>query len=61
MALSNNLDSTVIFLFIEGSELSLFLPIIEGSNEYHNNHGDDNRDPFNKVDLRSSAVLCRVV
>lgn len=36
LAISNNLDSTVLLLIVQGAELTLLLPVIERTDEYDN-------------------------
>jgi hypothetical protein len=60
-SITNYLDGAVFLLLIECAELSLLLPVVEGTDEDDNNDGDDDGDAFHEVDTRRCTELCGVV
>ena len=60
-SITNYLDSTVFLLLVECAELSLFLPVVEGTDHDDNDDGNHNGDTFHEVDTRRIAKTRRVV
>lgn len=58
--ITNYLDGTVILPLIQCAELSLFLPVIERTDENDNHNGDDDGETFHKVDtgMFTEALWC---
>lgn len=60
-SITNYLDGTIFLLLIKCAELSLLLPVIEGTNEDDDRNGDNDSDTFHEVDTRRFTEACRVV
>ena len=61
LSITDYLDSAVFLLHVEFVELSLLLPIVEGTDQDDNDDGDDDGGTFHEADARRIADARRVV
>ena len=60
-SITYDLDSTVFLLLVECVELSLLLPVVEGTNQDNNDDGNNDGGTFHEADARRVAGTCRIL